>query len=348
MDCHFLLNNGEAFSRNGYQRISKDPNSIKAFAYEELLKATENFSPTFKLGNGEFGGIYRGVIPSANNKREKIYIVVKEFKGSWMQLDDVEMAMNIDFLGSFHHSNLVKLLGHSKKIHGRQTKRFLVYEYVINRSVQDALFDKSQAPLSWASRLKIAKDTAHGLVYLHEKVEPPFIFRCFKSSKVLLDEQMNTKLMDWGLTRLGPMYRGTHEPMAFQGEDDQWTVRYCDDIVGCAAPEFILSGAMTWQSNVWSYGVFLLELITGRPAFDEKKLKADKRRLLSSIRPQQLSNVDEVQRVMDPRLEGRYCLKAAHKLASLATVCLEEDPMIRPRMSTILEVIDKIVDTNTM
>ncbi|KAM3217569.1 hypothetical protein P3L10_027012 [Capsicum annuum] len=121
-----------------------------------------------------------------------------------------EWVTEVNVLGVAEHRNLVKLVGYCAEDDERGIQRLLVYEYMPNRSVENRLSARSETPLSWAMRLKIAQDAARGLTYLHEEMDVQIIFRDFKSSNILLDEQWNAKLSDFGLARLGPPDGLTH------------------------------------------------------------------------------------------------------------------------------------------
>lgn len=200
-------------------------------------------------------------------------------------------------------------------------------------SVEDHLSIRSDKPLPWAMRLRIAQDAARGLKYLHEEMDFQIIFRDFKSSNILLDEQWNAKLSDFGLARLGPSEGLTHVSTAVVGT------------MGYAAPEYVQTGRLTSKSDVWSYGVFLYELITGRRPLDRNRPKSEQK-LLEWIRPY-LSDAKKFKQIVDPRLEQKDILKSAHKLANIANRCLVRNPKLRPKMSEVLEKMNQIVDAST-
>ncbi|WMV25498.1 hypothetical protein MTR67_018883 [Solanum verrucosum] len=212
----------------------------------------------------------------------------------------------------------------------RGIQRLLVYEFLPNRSVQDHLISRFMSPLPWETRLNIARDAARGLAYLHEGMEFQIIFRDFKSSNILLDEKWNAKLSDFGLARLGPSDGLSHVSTAVMGT------------VGYAAPEYIQTGRLTSKSDVWSYGVFLYELITGRRPLDRNKPK-NEQKLLEWVRPH-LSDLKKFEQILDPRLDGNYSIKSAQKLAAIANRCLVKHPRNRPKMSEVLEMVNQVVE----
>ncbi|KAJ6311500.1 hypothetical protein OIU77_013292 [Salix suchowensis] len=273
---------------NSFASLGQRQSNLKAFTFSELKTATKNFSRSVMIGEGGFGGVYRGVTRSTDDPSKKIDIAVKQLSRRGLQ-------------------------GHKEWV------------------TEDHLSNKLQQVLPWATRVKIAQNAAQGLAYLHEGMDFQIIFRDFKSSNILLDDQWNAKLSDFGLARLGPSDGLSHVSTAVVGT------------IGYAAPEYIQTGRLTSKSDVWSFGVFLYELITGRRPLDRNRPK-NEQKLLEWVRPH-LSDIRKFRLIMDPGLEGKYNLKAAHKLAAVANRCLVRQAKTRPRMSEILEMINKIVDT---
>ncbi|VVB17482.1 unnamed protein product [Arabis nemorensis] len=297
-------------------------NNLRVFALEDLKIATKNFSRSLMIGEGGFGGVFRGVIQNPEDSRKKIDIAGHK-----------EWVTEVNVLGVVEHPNLVKLIGYCAEDDERGIQRLLVYEYVPNRSVQDHLSNRFiVTPLPWSTRMKIAQDTARGLAYLHQGMEFQIIFRDFKSSNILLDENWNAKLSDFGLARMGPSDGITHVSTAVVGT------------IGYAAPEYIQTGHLTAKSDVWSYGIFLYELITGRRPFDRNRPR-NEQNILEWIRPH-LSDIKKFKMIIDPRLEGNYYLKSALKLAAVANRCLMVKAKSRPTMSEVSEMLERIVETS--
>ncbi|KAH7855753.1 hypothetical protein Vadar_028452 [Vaccinium darrowii] len=280
------------------------------------------------VGEGGFGCVYWGVMRDTEASNKKIDIAVKQLGTRGLQ-GHKEWVTEVNVLGIVEHQNLVKLVGYCAEDDERGMQRLLVYEYMANRSVQDHL-SQFQAPLPWITRLKIAQDAARGLVYLHEGMDFQIIFRDFKSSNILLDDEWHAKLSDFGLARLGPADGVSHISTAVMGT------------VGYAAPEYIQTGRLTAKSDVWSYGVFLYELITGRCPVDLNRPK-NEQKLLEWVRTH-LSDVKKFELILDPRLNGRYSLKSAQKLAAIANRCLVRHPKLRPKMSEVLEMVTRVVE----
>ncbi|CAN1238124.1 Serine/threonine-protein kinase PCRK1 [Linum grandiflorum] len=295
----------ESSAKNSFAVLSQRQQStsgnshLRVFTFSELKTATKNFSRSLMIGEGGFGGVYRGVIKSTVEVGKKIDIAVKQLSRRGLQ-GHKEWVTEVNVLGIVEHENLVKLIGYCTS-------------------------------LSWATRMKIAQDTAKGLAYLHEGMDFQIIFRDFKSSNILLDEEWNAKLSDFGLARLGPSEGLSHVSTAVVGT------------IGYAAPEYIQTGRLTSKSDVWSYGVFLYELITGRRPLDRNKPK-NEQKLLEWVR-QHLSDMRKFRLILDPKLEGKYDLKSAQRLAAVANRCLLRQAKARPKMSEVVEMLNKIMDS---
>eukprot|EP00258_Populus_trichocarpa_P045754 XP_024461773.1 serine/threonine-protein kinase PCRK1 isoform X2 [Populus trichocarpa] len=320
----------DSSTKNSFAALSQRQSNLRVFTFSELKTATKNFSRSVMIGEGGFGGVYRGVIRSMEDSSKKIDIAVKQLGRRGLQ-GHKEWVTEVNFLGIAEHPNIVKLVGYCAEDDERGVQRLLVYEFMPNKSVQDHLSSKFQKVLPWATRVKIAQDAARGLAYLHEGMDFQIIFRDVKSSNILLDDQWNAKLSDFGLARLGPSDGLSHVSTAVVGT------------IGYAAPEYIRTGRLTSKSDVWSFGVFLYELITGRRPLDRNRPK-NEQKLLEWVRPH-LSGARKFRLILDPRLEGKYNIKTAQKLAAVANCCLVRQAKTRPKMSEILEMINKIVDT---
>ncbi|XP_022755766.1 probable serine/threonine-protein kinase PBL19 isoform X3 [Durio zibethinus] len=240
-----------------------------------------------------------------------------------------EWINEVNFLGVVKHPNLVRLVGYCAEDDERGIQRLLVYELMRNKSLEDHLLARLPLPLPWVKRLKIAQDAARGLAYLHEEMDFQLIFRDFKTSNILLDDDFNAKLSDFGLARLGPIEGFGHVSTIVVGT------------VGYTAPEYVQTGRLTAKSDVWSFGVVLFELITGRRAL-ERNLPRSEQKLLEWVRPY-VSDSKKFHLIVDPRIEGQYCMKSAQKLASLANKCLTKNPKSRPKMSDVVETLGNII-----
>ncbi|KAK6163193.1 hypothetical protein DH2020_000057 [Rehmannia glutinosa] len=299
-------------------------NDLRVFTFPELKSATRGFSRSLMIGEGGFGCVYRGrvkVAESGSGYQSEMDVAVKQLNRNGFQ------ACSLTFL--LKHPNLVKLIGYCADDDERGIQRLLVYELMCNKSLEDHLLTRSASALPWIMRLKIAQDAARGLAYLHEEMEFQLIFRDFKTSNILLDEDFNAKLSDFGLARQGPAAGSAHVSTSVVGT------------VGYAAPEYVHTGRLTAKSDVWSFGVVLYELITGRRVL-ERNLPRGEQKLLEWVRPY-VSDPKKFHLILDPRLEGQNCMKSAQKLASLANKCLMKHPRSRPKMSEVIEMLGSII-----
>ncbi|KAK3404972.1 hypothetical protein EUGRSUZ_K01253 [Eucalyptus grandis] len=322
----------ESLGRTAFPNVLQKSSNLKAFTVSELKSVTKNFSRSVMIGEGGFGSVYKGTIKITEDPSKKLEVAVKQLNRKGTQ-GHKEWVTEVNVLGVVEHPNLVKLVGYCAEDDERGIQRLLVYEYMPNQSVDDHLSSRSTTPLPWDMRLRIAQDTARGLTYLHEQMDFQIIFRDFKSSNILLDEQWNAKLSDFGLARLGPQEGLTHVSTAVVGT------------MGYAAPEYLQTGRLTSKNDVWSYGVFLYELITGRRPLD-RNLPKSEQKLLEWVKPY-LSDSKKFKLIVDPRLVGTYHIKSVHKLATIANKCLHKNPKTRPKMSEVLGLVDEIVREST-
>ncbi|KMS99720.1 hypothetical protein BVRB_1g020880 [Beta vulgaris subsp. vulgaris] len=190
--------------------------------------------------------------------------------------------------------------------------------------------ENEKSVLDWSTRIKIAAGTARGLEYLHCVAKPPVIYRDLKSANILLDNEYNPRLSDFGLAKLGPVGDNTHVSTRVMG-----TYGYC-------APEYALSGKLTLKSDIFSFGVVLLEIVTGRKAFDISKRHGEQS-LAAWSRPY-LKDRRKYFELVDPRLRGKFPSRSARHLIAITTMCLNEEPSQRPPISEIVLALDFIVN----
>ncbi|KAJ8461633.1 hypothetical protein OPV22_034559 [Ensete ventricosum] len=320
----------DSVGRPQYPSFSQRPINLRVFTFSELRNATKNFSRSLIVGEGGFGCVYRGTIKSLDDPDTKTEIAIKQLNRKGLQ-GHKEWLTEVNVLGVLEHPNLVKLIGYCAEDDERGIQRLLVYEYMPNRSVEDHLSVPSRMTLSWSMRLRVALDAARGLTHLHEEMDFQIIFRDFKTSNILLDKDWNAKLSDFGLARQGPAEGLSHVSTAVVGT------------FGYAAPEYMQTGRLTSKSDIWSYGVFLYVLITGRQPIDKNRPKGEQK-LLEWVRPY-ISDVKKIRIIMDPKLEGDYSLKSASKLVTVANRCLVRQPKSRPKMSDVLDMVQQIIES---
>ncbi|KAH6800213.1 Protein kinase superfamily protein [Perilla frutescens var. hirtella] len=290
-------------------------NAARSFTFKDLALATQNFREANLIGEGGFGSVYKGRLESG------LVVAVKQLNLEGLQ-GNQEFIVEVLMLSLLHHPNLVNLIGYCTD--GDQ--RLLVYEFMQMGSLENHLFEPVQMPLSWSTRLKIAVGAAHGLEYLHCKANPPVIYRDLKSSNILLDKDFNAKLSDFGLAKLGPVGDNTHVSTRVMG-----TYGYC-------APEYAMSGKLTLKSDIYSFGVVLLELITGRKAIDCTKAPGEQNLVMWS-RPF-LKDPRKFVLIVDPLLEGRFSARSLNQAIAITAMCLQEQASFRPLISDIVIALE--------
>ncbi|KAK3226368.1 hypothetical protein Dsin_006230 [Dipteronia sinensis] len=303
---------------------------IKNFSYSDLKTVTRNFRPDSVLGEGGFGSVFKGWVDehslTSTRPGTGMVIAVKRLNQEGFQ-GHKEWLAEINYLGQLSHPNLVKLIGYCLE----DEHRLLVYEFMPRGSMDNHLFRRGShfQPLSWGIRMKVALGAAKGLAFLHN-AETTVIYRDFKTSNILLDSSYNAKLSDFGLARDGPTGDKSHVSTRVMGT------------YGYAAPEYLATGHLTTKSDIYSFGVVLLEVLSGRRAIDKNRPSGE-HNLVEWAKPY-LINKRRIFRVLDPRLEGQYSLPLAQKAATLAHQCLSMEPKFRPDMDEIVKVLEELQD----
>ncbi|KAJ6711049.1 hypothetical protein OIU74_011834 [Salix koriyanagi] len=289
--------------------------SVKTFSFAELEKATDKFNSNRILGQGGFGCVYRGSTEDGTEVAFKL--LTRE-----NQNGDREFVAEVEMLSRLHHRNLVKLIGIC--IEGRT--RCLVYELIRNGSVESHLHgaDKNKGPLDWDARLKIALGAARGLAYLHEDSNPRVIHRDFKASNVLLEDDFTPKVSDFGLAREAT--EGSHHI----------STRVMGTF-GYVAPEYAMTGHLLVKSDVYSYGVVLLELLSGRKPVDMSQPPGQEN-LVTWARPL-LTTREGLEQLVDPSLAGSYDFDDMAKVAAIAAMCVHSEVTNRPFMGEVVQAL---------
>ncbi|KAI9124024.1 hypothetical protein K1719_005324 [Acacia pycnantha] len=296
-------------------------NNVRIFTVQELASATDNFNPDRLIGEGGFGSVYKGYLQSIDQA-----VAVKRLDRNRLQ-GSREFFSEVITLSLVKHPNLVKLIGYC--VEGDQ--KMLVYELMVNGSLESHLLDlEDKEGLDWETRMKIAEGAARGLEYLHEEADPPIIYRDLKASNILLDENFNAKLSDFGLAKMGPTEEGKdHVSTRVMG-----TFGYC-------SPEYALTGWVTTKSDVYSFGVVLMEIITGRRVYDTSR-EEEEQNLIDWAQPL-LEDREKFALMADPLLEGKFPVKGLFKALAVAAMCLEEEADTRPLMSDVVTALQHIM-----
>ncbi|GLJ50863.1 hypothetical protein SUGI_1083480 [Cryptomeria japonica] len=294
----------------------------QVFTYRQLRFATNNFSSTNLIGHGGFGSVYKGILPDGR------VAAIKQLDRHGKQ-GEHEFRVEVDILSRLHSPYLLELIGYCADL----DQRLLVYAYMPNGSLQDHLYSDGSAGnppvLGWGRRLRIALDAARSLEYLHEIVTPPVIHRDFKTSNILLDENFKAKVSDFGLARLGSDKINGHVSTRVLGTQ------------GYVAPEYVLTGHLTTKSDVYSYGVVLLELITGRVPVDMKRPPGQG--ILVSWALPRLTDRDKVFEMVDPALQGQFSSKELIQVAAIAAMCVQPEADYRPFMTDVVQSLIPLV-----
>ncbi|XP_021293955.1 receptor-like serine/threonine-protein kinase ALE2 isoform X1 [Herrania umbratica] len=288
----------------------------KNFTLNDLERATNSFDASRVIGEGGFGVVYRGILDDGAPVAVKV-LKREDKRGGQEFLAEVEM------LSRLHHRNLVKLIG----ICTEDNIRCLVYELVPNGSLESHLHgvDKETGPLDWGARMKIALGAARGLAYLHEDSSPRVIHRDFKSSNILLEHDFTPKVSDFGLARTaldeGNKYISTHVMGTF----------------GYLAPEYAMTGHLLVKSDVYSYGVVLLELLTGRKPVDLSQPPGQEN-LVAWARPL-LTATEGFETVIDPAIKSDVSFDSIAKVAAIASMCVQPEVSHRPFMGEVVQAL---------
>lgn len=295
------------------------PNSQKPIVdvmdYNLLKSATNNFEKSEILGEGGFGCVYKAQLD------DNLFVAVKRLDN---QTRDAikEFQTEVDILSKIQHPNIITLLGYC--VHD-ETK-LLVYELMQNGSLDTQLHGPScGSKLTWHCRMKIALDTARGLEYLHEHCKPSIIHRDLKSSNILLDSRFNAKLSDFGLAVMD----GANKNIKLSGT------------LGYVAPEYLLDGKLTDKSDVYAFGVVLLELLLRRRPV-EKQAPSEYQSIVAWAMPQ-LTDRSKLPSVIDPVIRDTMDLKHLYQVAAVAVLCLQPEQSYRPLITDVLHSLVPLV-----
>ncbi|XP_051135209.1 chitin elicitor receptor kinase 1-like [Andrographis paniculata] len=281
------------------------------FPYDELAKATDNFSIANKIGEGGFGAVYY-----AELRGEKAAIKKMDMQA------DREFLAELRVLTRVHHLNLVRLIGYCV-----EGSLFLVYEYIENGNLSQHLRSSGREPLPWSTRVQIALDSARGLEYIHEHTVPVYIHRDIKPANILIDTNFHAKVADFGLTKLTEV-----------GSNSLPTGRLVGTF-GYMPPEYAQYGDVSPKVDVYAFGVVLYELISAKEAIVKDASSATDSRGLVALFEEVLSKPEpneDLRKLVDSRLGDNYPLDSVQKMAQLARACTHEAPQLRPSMRSIV------------
>ncbi|KAL9419027.1 hypothetical protein AB3S75_036893 [Citrus x aurantiifolia] len=293
--------------------------NINAFSYNELKSATNGFCSSNKIGEGGFGSVYKGKLQDGTVVAVKV-LSVESNQGEKEFMSEVASMANIC------HENLVKL--HGGCIEG--PCRIIVYDYMQNNSLSQTLLgeEKNRAKFSWTARREIALGIARGLAYIHEEIKPSIVHRDIKPSNILLDQNFNPKISDFGLSKLFP-------------EDITHISTRVAGTLGYLAPDYAVSGHLNPKSDIYSFGVLLLQIVTGQAAVHFDKELGE---YYLVEKAWEMHNTDKLQHLVDPMLCGNFSGNEVVRFLKVGLLCVQEKSSLRPRMSTVIEMINGDVD----
>uniref|UniRef100_A0A7N0VJG4 non-specific serine/threonine protein kinase n=1 Tax=Kalanchoe fedtschenkoi TaxID=63787 RepID=A0A7N0VJG4_KALFE len=287
------------------------------YSYEELMEITNGFMRENIIGEGGFGAVFKGWLADGR------LVAVKQLKAGSGQ-GEREFRAEVEIISRVHHRHLVSLVGYCISEH----QRLLIYEFLPNKTLEHHLHGKGMPVLEWTKRMKIALGAARGLAYLHEDCQPKIIHRDIKSANILLDEFFEAQVADFGLAKLTDD-NNTHVSTRVMGT------------FGYMAPEYATSGKLTDRSDVFSFGVVLLELITGRKPVDPTQPFGDES-LVEWARPLLVTALEtgDISELVDPRLENHFVHPEMLRMIEAAAACVRHSAPKRPRMMQVVRALD--------
>ncbi|KAK7280989.1 hypothetical protein RIF29_08602 [Crotalaria pallida] len=291
---------------------------LQRFAWRELQIATDNFSEKNVLGKGGFGKVYKGLLADGTK------VAVKRMTDYLSPGGNAAFQREVEMISVAIHRNLLRLIGFCTT----PTERLLVYPFMQNLSVAYRLRElkRGEPVLDWSTRKRVALGTARGLEYLHEQCNPKIIHRDVKAANILLDEDFEAVVGDFGLVKLVDV-RKTNVTTQVRGT------------MGHIAPEYLSTGKSSEKTDVFSYGIMLLELVTGQRAIDFSRLEeADDVLLLDHVT--KLKRENKLETVIDCNLDKNYDMEEVELVVQVALLCTQESPEDRPAMSEVVRMLD--------
>ncbi|RWV95901.1 hypothetical protein GW17_00041429 [Ensete ventricosum] len=295
----------------------------RVFSLKELHSATNNFNYDNKLGEGGFGSVYWGQLWDGSQKYPSAINVnfhMKRLK-TWSSKAEMEFAVEIEILARVRHPNLLTLRGYCAE--GKE--RLIVYDYMPNLSLLSHLHGQQAAGclLEWGRRMSIAIGSAEGIAYLHHHATPHIIHRDIKASNVLLDSEFQAHVADFGFAKLIPD-GATHVTTRVKGT------------LGYLAPEYAMLGKAKESCDVYSLGILLLELASGRKPIDQSSLTSN-HSVAEWALP--LARKQRFEEIADPKLNGQFVKEELRRMVLTALVCAESKPEKRPIMLDVVDLL---------
>ncbi|KAJ6914274.1 LRR receptor-like serine/threonine-protein kinase [Populus alba x Populus x berolinensis] len=305
---HMMLNISDK-QEEGLIRLG----NLRSFTFRELQIATDNFCSKNILGTGGFGNVYKGKLG------DRTMVAVKRLKDLTGTSGESQFRTELEMISLAVHRNLLRLIGYC----ATSNERLLVYPYMSNGSVASRL--RGKPALDWNTRKRIAIGAARGLLYLHEQCDPKIIHRDVKAANVLLDEFCEAVVGDFGLAKLLD-HADSHVTTAVRGT------------VGHIAPEYLSTGQSSEKTDVFGFGILLIELITGMRALEFGKTVNQKGAMLEWVKKiQQEKKVDEL---VDKELGSNYDWIEVEEMLQVALLCTQYLPAHRPKMSEVVRMLE--------
>lgn len=287
--------------------------NLRRFQFRELQIATNNFSSKNILGKGGFGNVYKGILTDGS------VVAVKRLKDGNAVGGEIQFQTEVEMISLAVHRNLLRLYGFCIT----PTEKLLVYPYMSNGSVASRL--KGKPVLDWGTRKKIALGAARGLLYLHEQCDPKIIHRDVKAANILLDDYCEAVVGDFGLAKLLD-HQDSHVTTAVRGT------------VGHIAPEYLSTGQSSEKTDVFGFGILLLELITGQRALEFGKAANQKGAMLDWVK--KIHQEKKLEVLVDKDLKNNYDRIELEEMVQVALLCTQYLPGHRPKMSEVVRMLE--------
>ncbi|XP_019432341.1 PREDICTED: LOW QUALITY PROTEIN: G-type lectin S-receptor-like serine/threonine-protein kinase At1g67520 [Lupinus angustifolius] len=312
-EMHDITSEGSIDMKDLEDELNKG-HDFKVFSYASVMEATDNFSSENKLGQGGFGPVYKGILPTGRE------VAVKRLSKTSGQ-GVVEFKNELKLICELQHMNLVQLIGCCICEH----ERILIYEYMSNKSLDFFLFDSTRSKLlNWSKRFNIIEGISQGLLYLHKYSRVKIIHRDLKAGNILLDENMNPKISDFGMARMFTLQESTVNTNRIVGT------------YGYMSPEYVMEGVFSTKSDIYSFGVLLLEIVSGR----KNNSFYDVEHPLNLVgHAWELWKDGVCLKLMDPSLNGMFDPDEAQRCIHVGLLCVEHYAKDRPDMSDIISML---------